>query len=378
MPYLKSFQSHTPGLAIPESGPNIIVDALTRADYLVTSVNGYPHDHPFEAAHGQFSGCIMNGKLGAIKKFIDCPAAFVDATPFYNGLVNPRATVTSLLAATNPSRPDVLLPVFWAELRDLPDMLRQVGRIAKRIYFERGSWANLIRPGHVTKDMAAANLAIQFGWLPFVKDLWKIATLQDSVEKRRKELNRLYSSKGLKRRLGLGSVSSMSTGSTQVWSTHSIGATVPTRTVHQLESWGTARWKPNALPPWKPTDGELRRYLSGFSPDHILLNLWEGLPWSWLVDWFIPIGQTIQAGNRTVAVPVSACIMQRRTTTTYYDARVIKSGPNDWYITSGIKKSWIHHRAVQGDTIPGYSASFPTLGARQLSILGSLYVLRNR
>lgn len=374
---MKNKLSYVSGIAEDFSG-QWVVTRLSKVDDLWISVNGYPNDHPFESGHGTFSGSLMNGNLGAIKNFFDCPADFVDAIPFYNGLVIPGASIAALLAATNPSRPDVLLPVFWLELKDLPDMLRQVGRIAKRIYFDKGSWANLIRPGHVSKDMAAANLAIQFGWRPFVSDLWKIATLQDSVEKRRKELSKLYSGRGLRRRVGFGSVSSHSAGSAQVWSSHGIGATVPTETVHQLEAWGTARWKPSALPPWQPTDGELRRYLAGVSPDHILLNLWEGLPWSWLVDWFIPIGKTIQAANHTIAVPVSCCIMRRRTTTTYYRSRIIKDSGANWQITSGIKRSEIHHRETPSGTIPSASASFPTLGANQLSILGSLAILRAR
>lgn len=380
MPALKSRSNSITGAYIDgTTGATVLVTANASQDNLMVSVNGRGADHPFEANHGQQTGSIMNGKLGAIANFMGCPAAFYSGTPFYNGLSLPMANITALLAISNPARPEIQLPVFWLELKDLPDMLRQAGRIAKRIYFERGSWANLIRPGHVTKDMAAANIAIQFGWRPLVSDIWKIATLQDSVEKRRKELSKLNSSKGLKRRVGLGSTSLLQTGSAQVWSTHGIGTTVPTKTVHTLKAWGTARWRPTAgLPTWMPTDGELRRQLTGLSADAILLNVWEALPWSWLVDWFIPVGQTIGAANRTVATPVSACVMQTRTTTTYYEGRTINQGPPIWSITGGMKTSKIHQRSVMGAVIPSNTASFPTLGANQLSILGSLAVLRAR
>lgn len=347
-------------------------------DQLITSVKGRKADHPFEANHGLQTGSIMSGRLGGIN-FMGCPAAYYSGNAFYNSLQVPNATHAFMVAATNPSRPQVLLPVFWAELRDLPDMLRQAGRIAKRIYFERGSWSNLIRPGHVTKDMAAANIAIQFGWRPLVSDLWKIATLQDQVEKRRKELSKLYSSKGLKRRLEFGSVTTTGTGSAQVWSTHSIGASVPTKTEYTVRSWGTIRWKPTSgMPKWLPTDGQLRRQLTGLSADAILLNLWEALPWSWLVDWFVPIGQTIQGANRTVATPTDGCIMTERRTTTYYEGRrIVQDVLNPWEISPGTKTSVVHHRSIRGDSDLG-RGSFPTLGANQLSILGSLVILRNR
>jgi hypothetical protein len=347
-----------------------------KEDRLITSVNGYGYNYPFEARHGTMSGSIMNGPLGA-GFFFDCPAVF-SAAPQVNSVSLPRASITTLLAASNPSRPQVNLPVFWLELRELPDMLRQAGRIAKRIYFDRGSWSNLIRPGSVTKDMAAANLAIQFGWTPFVSDLWKIATLQDQVEKRRQELSRLYD-KGLRRRLSLGSAAISVEGSAQIWSTLGIGTTVATKTVHAAEAWGVARWKPNGnVPRWIPTNGDLRRQLTGMSADAILTNLWEGLPWSWMVDWFIPVGETITAMNRTVAVPVSAWVMTRRTTTIHYAGRKIVQSAIPFEVTPGLHKSKNHFRSAMSETIPGVQASLPLLGARQLSILGSLAIMRAR
>jgi hypothetical protein len=350
-----------------------------KVDFLTISVSGNRKGmNPFEATHCTMTGSIMNGKLGA-GDFFNCPAVFTANPPDYNAVSLGRANITALLAASNPSRPSMLLPVFWMELKDLPDMLRQAGRIAKRIYFERGSWSNLIRPGSVTRDTAAANLAIQFGWKPFVSDLWKIATLQDQVEKRRKELNALYT-RGLTRRLSLGDGSLNVEGSAQVWSTLGIGTTVATKTFHSARAWGVARWKPNGnLPQWKPTDGELRRQLTGMSADAILLNLWEGLPWSWLVDWFIPVGQTIQAANRTVAIPVASCVMiERKTTISYGGRTVVQNVQRPWSISPGRKESTIHFRTIQSGIIPGVTASFPTLGANQLSILGSLAILRKR
>lgn len=380
MPPVKSRSSSVTGSY--EDGTTHLINVVTMnasQDILVTSAKGRGSDHAFEAAHGLQTGSIMNGKLGAINNFMNCPAAFYSGTPIYNSLSLNMANITALLAITNPSRPDVLLPVFAFELRDLPDMLRQAGRIAKRIYFERGSWSNLIRPGSVHRDMAAANLAIQFGWQPLVSDIWKIATLQNSVEKRRKELKKLRSPRGLRRRVQLGSTSTLEQGTAQVWSTHGIGLVVGTRTVNTLRAWGTARWRAqDALPPWVPTDGELRRQLTGLTPDAILLNVWEALPWSWLVDWFIPIQQTIQAANRTVGIPVSACVMQERTTTTLYDGRVFNQGFPIWNITPGQKTSVIHHRAVMGESVPSNRSSIPLLGSKQLSILGSLAILRAR
>lgn len=351
---------------------------VASVDSLVTSVNGYPSDHPFDVRHLDNSGCIISGRLGAAR-FIDWIAGDMPKTPVVSSLGNPRATATTLIAATNPSRPSMLLPVFWIELKDLPDMLRQVGRIAKRIYFERGTWSNLIRPQHFDRDVAAANLAIQFGWQPFVSDIWKIATMQDQVDRRRKELQKLYSGKGLSRRINFGTVSTTTMGTSTASSDLSANISRPYMRSEKVTSWGTIRWKPSAMPPWRPTDGELRRQLTGVSADAILLNLWEGLPWSWLVDWFIPIGQTIQGGNRTLAIPSSVCLMHTRETTINYMSRTYYNYPADpCTISAGRSHSVVKQRTVNGVIPPGTSASIPLLGSNQLSILASLAVLRVR
>lgn len=378
MAILKQFARNRTGTRVNlTTGLTQSRDSLLFDHQLNVSIPGRNTVHPFGSSHIENSGGILTGRLGAAR-FNNWIAGYFPNVPTTNSLVHPRATTANLLAATNPSRPDMLLPVFWLELRDLPDMLRQVGRIAKRIYFDRGGWSNLIRPGSVAKDMAAANLAIQFGWKPFVNDLIKIATLQDSVEKRRKELTRLYSGKGLKRRINFGTITTTSTGSSVANS--DLGAICGQyyHRTNELRAWGTIRWVPTTgVPKWVPTDGQLRRQLTGLSADAILLNLWEALPWSWLIDWFTPIGATIQGANRTLATPRDACIMRERTTTfRWAQNRYVLDPADPLVISPGISKSIIRERAV-GGTLSG-SSSFPTLGANQLSILGSLFVLRAR
>lgn len=348
--------------------------ANSSGDFLNLSISGKGSDHPFDSTHVKCSGSLISGQRNDLS-FDSWPGSNYTSSPgdFIDGPEN--ATTQALLAATNPSRPVVQLPVFAFELKDLPDMLRQVGRFCQAIYFYGTNPRLLIRPWNRIKDLAALNLAYQFGWRPFVADLWKIATLQDQIEKRRKELTKLYD-KGLRRRVNFGdAVPQTQSGSWNHNSDHGVSIDDNWKLVSTAFSWGVAVWKPTTgMPKWVPTDGQLRRQLTGLSADAILSNLWEALPWSWLADWFAPIGQTIQGMNRTIATPVSCCIMTTSIATRSFTGRVYPP-PSTCVLTPGTVTNTRHKRSISGGTTA--TASIPLLGANQLSLLGSLAVLRH-
>ncbi|DAD50251.1 maturation protein, partial [ssRNA phage Gerhypos.2_11] len=385
MPTLKRIYQESPGSRTVLGSPQTQV-YLDGDHRLEVSTNGRGSSHPYRSTHFENQGSLNYGPANASLIFNGWRGANMPVSVQDNALNHPRASFTNLLAATNPTRPDTLLPAFWVELKDIPDMLRQIGRFAKQIYFlSRGVGANqllrLVRPDHHAKDIAAMNLAIQFGWRPFVQDLWSIVTLHDSVERRRKELKRLYEGPGLLRRLVwddyiLPPVKGSRVVNSDVGSFYSTKYT----SFDSVKAWGTVRWKPTyGVPPWVPTNGELRRQLTGLTLDAILLNVWEELPWSWLADWFIPIGNTLQGANRLVAGPVDACIMQQRKTEEFHEG--ISLPAQGFLLTTGTSKSQINMRSVMGavspDT-PNYTASFPALGPSQLSILGSLFLTHVR
>lgn len=377
MPPLKLRETRRTGVRFTILGPDI-VDVPSTRQALLTSVNGKGVDHPFASEGYEGSGAVHFGKLGAVLEFNGAPSGlYVSVLPWLgNALPGPPASIAALLARTNPATPSVQIPVFVFELKDLPDMLRQAGRIAKRIYFDRGSWANLIRPGHIDQDLASANLAIQFGWRPFVSDLWKIATLQDSVERRRKELKTLQA-KGLRTSTHFGTETAFQTWTASANSDFGASVSTQVNLTHSCEVWGTARWIPTPGQRLPESDGALRRQLAGLTPDAILTNVWEALPWSWLADWFYDFGSIIQGSNRTIATPVSACIMRRRVTKAKsMPVRIVQDVAHPYQLSEGIFRWYSHERAVTSGFTQ--SSSFPTLGAGQLSILGSLAVLRAR
>lgn len=366
---LKEYTHSVTGWFNTSSGVNVHAEVDER-DSLITSINNSNgQDHIFESTHTRRIGGIANGPANGLITFDRCPLTYVDDG--WN-LAN-IPSLNSAIAATNPGRSAVQLPVFWLELRDIPGMIRQVGRYARWLYF------NFPRPAALlgrlaTYDIAALNLAIQFGWRPFVSDLWKLATLHDQVEKRRKELKTLYS-KGLSRRVNLGSYTDNWDKSLTPWSTYGFAPTIPSKVVRTTTAWAVVRWKPSgAFPNWVPTDGQLRRILTGFTPDQILINIWEALPWSWLADWFTPIGASLKSMNHVLAAPVSATRMVRYESKRYFPPAEYNGG--QCKISACSIRSWRNTRSIGGNNTT--QASLPLLGANQLSILGSLAILGKR
>jgi len=302
---------------------------------------------------------------------------------------------TSARARTNPSRPDILLPVFWKELADIPRMIRHAGRYllfrssseapaywSNMFKKDRNRFANVGRRGlsglSLAKEAASVNLAIQFGWLPLVSDLKKLANFQTSVERRKKEMAQLSSGAGLRRKIKLDHAESQQLrtiyGSTDDGSIISALSNV----LYMYDTWATVRWKPQSasLANLPKNDNDIRRILLGLHPSQITLNLWEALPWSWLTDWFTTFGETLSGMQNAVgAQMVSCCIMKNSKLSVH-----IPTVPHNFTNGSVVLNGGLATEEVKlrqpglPSNIP--TATFPILSGNQLSILSSLAVMR--
>lgn len=347
------------------SGSNLIWE-----DSLDVSVSNSPgYENPFGSTHKTLTGSIGHfigpNDWGGKRFRISGPSSLGNAA--YRFASNPSWNAANLWARSNPTSPVVNLPVFWVELKDLPDMLRQAGR-----FLAAGrKWRQYLRSQHQTRDLATANLAFQFGWAPLIGDLYKLATFQDAVDKRRKHL--LGRQRDGVQRAGfpVGSTSfsgsSSSTANFGNYRNFSIGL----RWTGSSESWCVLKWRPTSggklLP---PKDDDLRPYLLGLHPSQIAINVWEALPWSWLVDYFTNIGDIIKAGNHHAYTPVGGSVMTKKTTDLIHSRKQIQYDE----LTDGSLKQVAHYRASVGAST--LTARLPNLGAGQLSILSSLAFLK--
>lgn len=260
-----------------------------------------------------------------------------------------------LLALTNPSRPVIDLPVFIAELRDLPMLIKLQGK-------------TLLQKG------AGANLSYQFGWAPLISDLKKLLNFQDEVAKREKELKHLFES-GLKRTRTLFSGTDQTLPVKTLVNSQgflSIESMVNKTTV--LEVRGHCKWKPDAMPP--KTSDDMRRLarnavLGIDTGVGVLSTAWELVPWSWLVDWTFNIGQYLVSKRNLVgATPYDIQIMRHTVTEEAY--RTVTT-PASVFCTDGVKRKESKSRVR---ATPSLSAQLPYLSLKQLSILASISVLK--
>lgn len=262
---------------------------------------------------------------------------------------------TQLMAMTNPSRPTVDVPVFVAELKDLPDLVKIVG-------------------DNAIKTVAKANLAYWFGWKPLLSDILKMLDFSTVVNNRYKELKRLYDG-GLRctRDLDNSSIYNPHTTVSTLNGDPSCKVQVYFDQTCTMKVWGHVKWKPTTLPP--KTDEEMislaRKAAFGLTIDPA--TAWELIPFSWLADWFGDIGAFLQAYRNIVpAVSSDLTIMRHKQCTTSF---TLTQPVNNGGIASLYPGNWEEKSRVPASA--GLSAYLPYLTLRQLSILGSLSVTRS-
>lgn len=253
---------------------------------------------------------------------------------------------------TNPSRPVVDLPIAIAELKDLPQLIRLAGR-------------------NVLQKAASANLSYQFGMAPLASDLAKLTTFQSFVSKRVERLTQLRD-KGLRSTINIGSYSNSKKEGVSL-NSFGYGWSEEIHFSTTQRVWGHIRWAPNSDHSMPKTDAEMRalaiKATLGLTVD--ASTVWELLPWSWLADWFSNVGDYFAAHRNIVPATPTAVQVMRET-------RVENTGPSKTW-SDGQYNSGVTYRLVSKSrrlASGSLSAQLPFLDGRQLSILGSLAVLR--
>lgn len=330
---------------------DVITDDTGAGDCLPLTISKYK-----VLEHGLVNG-VTSGP-GWHDEFVDYPSAWSFGSNAnhlaVSGIPSDGILAAKLLADTNPSRPTVDLPVFIGELKDFPQLFKVIGE-------------------NIFKTTAKANLAYHFGWKPLMSDLLGMMNFANVVKDRRKELEALFNS-GLRRTRELGSGSSTS----QVLNNPIFSIKDPwfvdiTRTT-QVRVWGHCKWKPNGLPP--RTDEEMRRLAIraayGLTIDPA--TAWELIPFSWLVDWCSSVGNYLAAQRNIVnATPYDIVIMRHTKTLT---SSVTRKAPATLVVGSPPKV--LRESKVRNPASPSLNAYLPAFTAKQLSILGSLAILRGR
>lgn len=316
-----------------------------------TKLNNWSH------LSSNVQGCRLTGRYNyASKYWTDYTNHLIGAPSRYIHLTNWSALNTSALAAVNPDKPIVDLPLFLFELRELPSLIRSLG-----ISLAGGRGAS--------RNVGDAHLSYQFGWAPLFNDLSSLLNLAQETEKRIDRLKRANKRKRISGNLP-GYSHSWTTGRTYFRNHISY---VYDYSVSQ-KNWFVGTYDVPDLPTLDSSGiGRLSRAL-GLSGS--ASTIWNAIPWTWLIDYFTNIGDYMAAmrGNTRWSM-TNLCVMSH--TVVKATARRSSYYPSRWESTNAHiygGGTWVtKERQVSPIVVPRFTFT-PFLSGQQLANLGALAV----
>ncbi|DAD52495.1 maturation protein, partial [ssRNA phage SRR5467091_14] len=289
---------------------------------------------------------------------------------------------TRALALLNPTRPtQANIPLSLFELKDMPRMLKELGdayaayRLLRRRSQNSGGTKNWQAVG-LAGYTPQALLSVNFGWGPLFSDLHTLLLYSKAVNNRLQFLKNIGAGKTIKRKLGSSTF--------RITEGLVIGDVVSYRTIrlYKDRQWCTAKY---ALkdPSWITDESErINAALSVYGLRNqqwlSLSQVWNMIPWSWLIDYFANIGDVLEASMGYAPVSIrSLNVMQEtvveRTPEAIQGLAASIYTPFKHSLTSKRRASFIN-------PTPSYSFT-PYLTGHEQMILGSLVlsgILRSR
>lgn len=204
------------------------------------------------------------------------------------------------------------------EFKDIPGMLQQTARFFKDIFVQevgiKYAKENILMPNRVAGDY----LNVQFGWIPFCKDISAMADyllfskqyLEDITHGNNAWIKRKGTLANVTTRTKLGKVytagcepqlsqlcdvrsidGNLCNGVCEVWSEETIlcwaeGAFKYYRPEFDIN-----------LPYYGTTVAAVNRHLTASGLRLTPYHVWKAIPWSWAVDWFSNVGRIIEAND---------------------------------------------------------------------------------
>jgi len=354
---------------------------------------------PFVSTKTSISGSYINGRY-----YDGLTEAFYNNIPsgsrsnwfnYESGLAPDDGYLrTATLAKTNPNVPRMSIPNALFELREIPDLIRSFGNEA----------INIMAKNVSIKTVANLNLAVQFGIAPMVSDIMTCLEFAKNVDNRLKNLASVKKYGGINKTKRLGKYVSARSTLSYYWG-GPVFLPYEELTVTEEEIWGISNWRLDptfagtlynsnftkgdmmqegltkliGLTGSSVTKDELNAFRAAYGLYSYGINdLWNILPFSWLVDYFANIGDIADANdNRLGLYPHSAALCKHsRVTRTHPEA----TNWNGVTLSPGSFKGERKYRSPID--IPSARSAMtlkvPMISQNQMGILGSLFVTRAR
>lgn len=338
---------------------------------------GKQNPHPLTINSSRRKHQPVNGKWandeGTVEwRFQDylAPPAYsvVDTTHLSVDRQSVSAATAKLLARTHPGRTAIALPSAIGELKDLP---RELLALVKAYNAKRPLRIGNAHPSNQGK----AYLAWKFGWEPIIRDIATLLDAQKAIDKRIRELNALRNNGGSTRRLKIHSATESDSSTSTLFTMPGVSLSWRRSRITTIEQWGTVKWVPSQALKEMPRS-QMNRLAAdavyGLSGNHFS-DVWQLMPWSWLIDYFSNVGNLIEnSANRVPVIPTDICIMTHRVTK--YDWT--RTDSTSW-ASGGAGSATYESKERQLGSL-SLSASIPMFSVGQLSILGALVASRSR
>lgn len=281
-----------------------------------------------------------------------------------------------------PGKPIADLGVFIGELRDLPRQLKTTARVFKDAYVLRFGK----NPKRKAKIAADHWLNLQFGWLPFVKDLQKFYKAYTKCQATIDYIRR-NNGKWIRR----GGPVDASEGDTEVLATQSGNRLYPQLLSYYFPAYpNTGSWSVSRVTTSKVWHrGHYRYFIPNIESEGWSANaarrlwgaeltpslVWELVPWSWLVDWATNVGDIFtNASNAGLAdnlVMKNGWLMGTKRTSILFKTSSLMVQPVTYECEFALER-----KAREAGSEFGFNLTEESFSARQWSILGALGVSR--
>jgi len=342
--------------------------------HCVDVVGNFPKPNPFDLSiittrRPNLNGVQFSGAT-KVRELISYPIDLDPAPPDPRGQfpvldeIDRSNLSWSLLGKTNISAPHVSVPTAIGELKDLPSLVKGWG----------ADLLSRIAKGHLTWRWAIR---------PMVSDIRKLLMFKAAVQRRALDLSIMRVQRYTTRKASLDSSTiTQFTPAVTINSTSTNAVIRADRTrIYTSKVWGTVKWKldPSVVLPYDEAklDDLAWRLTFGITSHELLATLWELTPWSWLIDWFLGIGQVIAATNNTVkATWAELCIMRTTSSDTTY--AVLPGAWQSYFSLDGsiLERHVRKERWPSTPLLPFIPSLRPLVSLKAWSILASLAALR--
>nr|UJQ85101.1 MAG: hypothetical protein 1 [Leviviridae sp.] len=330
-------------------------------------VGNYPSENPLDLKSYSWSGSLVNHKGDPTLSIETWPTTFVGSALGWSVMpVSNADAVTKFLANSAPSTPVVNLPVSIAELTELPGMIRDAGNVLLARRPSRGP---------DPRNPGSLYLSWIFGWEPLIRDLRDVLDFAKHVKKRQDEMEKSASNRGLRRRVTvLNDKKAHAVEGVQIHGSPRYRTTILYE--REFKVWVTGKWFTRDPKAYGKRPGFIPAFNSVYGLDaaQIVPNLWEALPWSWMIDWFANVGDVLQA-NRNLAQYAcpKVCIMY---TETQSGSHASIGNPDLRGVSAGTFVHVRKQRFVVNNPKPTFSLQLPFLSGKKLSILAAIAAQR--